>query len=429
MLDIKLIVEHEQTVREGLEKRGDSGNIDSLIRANENRRSLITKVESLKRQRNTASKEIGKLRKEGQDTAKKQTAVKALGAEIAELDNQIRDIEKECAAMLMTIPNIPHSSVPAGAGSKDNVAVRSHGEPRTFQFQPETHVEIGEKLGIFDFVRAARISGSGFPLYVGAGAKLERALIQFMIDIHIREHGYQEVSPPFVCNSAAMTGTGQLPKMADDMYCIPGEDLYLIPTAEVPVTNIFREEIIDRPLPIRLVAYSPCFRREAGAAGSETRGLIRVHQFDKVEMVTFVEPENSYQELELLVKNAEDVLKRLGLVYRVIELCAGDLSFAATKCYDIELWAPGQNAWLEVSSCSNFESFQARRAEIRYRKSKGKVDFVHTLNGSGVALPRLVVALLENNQEADGSVTLPEALAPYMDGIQRLEPGQTEWNV
>jgi len=422
MLDVKLIVEHEEIVRNGLQKRGDSTDIDVLIRANKNRRGLVTRVESLKQQRNLASKEIGKLKKEGQDTTERQNAVKILGAQITELDSQVREIENEYAKLLLTIPNIPHSSVPAGVGSGDNVVVRSYGEPRKFQFQPKTHIEIGEQLGIFDFGRAARMTRAGFPLYVGLGARLERALIQFMLDLHIREHGCMEVSTPFLCNSAAMTGTGQLPKMADDMYCIQNDDLYLIPTAEVPVTNIFREEIIKQPLPFRFVAYSPCFRREAGSAGKETRGLIRVHQFDKVEMVSFVEPDSSYQELELLVKNAEDVLKQLGMAYRVLELCAGDLSFAAAKCYDIELWAPGQNAWLEVSSCSNFESFQARRAGIRYRNSKGKVDFVHTLNGSGVALPRLVVALLESNQDADGSVALPEALVPYMDGLQRLDP-------
>jgi len=269
------------------------------------------------------------------------------------------------------------------------------------------------------------MTSSGFPLYVGTGARLERALIQFMIDLHVKEHGYLEVAPPFLCNSAAMTGTGQLPKMAEDMYYIPTDDLYLVPTAEVPVTNIYREEIIERPLPIYLVAYSPCFRREAGSAGRETRGLIRVHQFDKVEMVKFVEPATSYEELEKLTANAEDVLQRLGLAYRILALCSGDLSFAAAKCYDIELWAPGQKAWLEVSSCSNFEAFQARRAGIRFRNKAGKVEFVHTLNGSGVALARLVVAILENGQQADGSVILPEALAPYLGGLRRLEPGQS----
>ena len=282
-------------------------------------------------------------------------------------------------------------------------------------------MDLGERLGLLDFERGARMSGAGFPVYVGRGARLERALIQFMLDLHTREHGYTEVSPPFVCNSAAMTGTGQLPKMAEDMYFVDKDDLYLVPTAEVPVTNIYREEVIERPLPVCLTAYSPCFRREAGSAGKETRGLIRVHQFDKVEMVKFVEPDASYAELEKLVANAEAVLQRLELPYRVLLLCAGDLSFAAAKCYDIELWAPGQNAWLEVSSCSNFEAFQARRAGIRYRNKAGKAEFVHTLNGSGVALARLVVAILENGQQADGSVVLPAAIVPYMGGLNRLE--------
>jgi seryl-tRNA synthetase len=283
-------------------------------------------------------------------------------------------------------------------------------------------VELGERLRILDLARASRMSGAGFPLFVGQGARLQRALISFMLDMHTREHGYTELWPPTLVNAASMTGTGQLPKLAEEMYRTAGDELYLIPTAEVPVTNYYREEIIDRPLPIYLTAYSACFRREAGAAGKETRGIIRVHQFDKVEMVKFVEPETSYAELESLVDNAEDVLRRLELPYRVVRLCAGDLSFSAAKCYDIELWAPGQNAWLEVSSCSNFEDFQARRAGIRYRAADGKVRHVHTLNGSGVALPRLVVALLENFQQADGSVALPDAIVPYMGGAAKIEP-------
>jgi seryl-tRNA synthetase len=307
-----------------------------------------------------------------------------------------------------------------GADASANRLVRTHGAPPEFAFAPRTHVALGEALGIFDFTRAARMSGAGFPLYVGAGARLQRALIAFMLDLHVREHGYTEVWPPALVNAAAMTGTGQLPKMQEDMYRLAEEDLYLIPTAEVPVTNIYREEILDRPLPVYLTAYTPCFRREAGAAGKETRGIIRVHQFDKVEMVKFVEPATSDAELETLVGNAEDVLQRLGLCYRVLELCSGDLSFAAARCYDIELWAPGQNAWLEVSSCSNFGDFQARRAGIRYRDPNRKAHYVHTLNGSGVALARLVVALLENGQQADGSVVLPEALAPYMGGQARI---------
>jgi len=289
-------------------------------------------------------------------------------------------------------------------------------------FPPRYHVELGERLGLFDFARAGRMTGAGFPLFVGAGARLQRALIQFMLDLHVRDQGYTEVAPPFVVNRASMTGTGQLPKMAEDMYHVDADDLWLIPTAEVPVTNFYRDEIVAAPLPVKLTAYTPCFRREAGAAGRDTRGLIRVHQFDKVEMVQFVEPDRSYEALESLVTDAEAVLQRLELPYRVLSLCAGDISFAAAKCYDLELWAPGQNRWLEVSSCSNFEAFQARRANIRYRRPDGKTDFLHTLNGSGVALPRLLVAILENGQEADGSITLPAALAPYLDGLRRLAP-------
>ncbi|MBU1734843.1 MAG: serine--tRNA ligase [Verrucomicrobia bacterium] len=424
MLDIKLIREREAEVRTALARRGAATHLDALLQADQKRRRLVTDVESLKRQRNTASEEIGKLKKAGQDTAAKQVAVKAAGEQIAALDDQVQQVNQELNSLLLMIPNTPHASVPDGKSAADNQVVRMHGTPQSLAFKPKTHLELGESLGLLDFGRAARMAGAGFPLYVGLGARLERALIQFMLDLHVKEHGYTEVSTPFVCNSAAMTGTGQLPKMAEDMYYIPADDLYLIPTAEVPVTNIYRDEIIERPLPICLTAYSPCFRREAGSAGRETRGLIRVHQFDKVEMVKFVEPETSYQELESLVANAEDVLQRLGLTYRVLALCAGDISFAAAKCYDIELWAPGQKTWLEVSSCSNFESFQARRAGIRYRTKAKKADYVHTLNGSGVALARLVVAILENGQTADGAINLPEAIVPYMDGIRRLEPGQ-----
>ena len=421
MLDIKFIRENEQAARQALERRCSELKLDELCAVDRERRRLVTEAETLKQQRNIASEGIGRQKKEGADTTDQQNAVKALGGKIAELDRLLREKDEQLKKLLLLIPNTPHSSVPDGKGSQDNVVVRTEGKPRNFAFQPKAHLEIGENLGIIDLARGGRLSKAGFPLFVGYGAKLERALIRFMIDMHVKENGYLEVSPPFVCNSAAMTGTGQLPKMAEDMYFIPADDLYLIPTAEVPVTNIYREEIIERPLPIKLVAYSPCFRREAGAAGKETRGLIRVHQFDKVEMVKFVEPDTSYTELEALVENAEKVLQALGLVYRVVALCAGDMSFAAAKCYDIELWTPGQDTWLEVSSCSNFESFQARRAGIRWRNKKRKVEFVHTLNGSGVALARLVVAILENYQLADGSVELPEAIVPYMDGIKRLK--------
>jgi seryl-tRNA synthetase len=423
MLDIRRIRENEEGVRRGLESRGaDTGVVDELLRMDRERRARLTEVESLKSQRNTVSKQIGARKKAGEDTSEVQASVRELGERIGILDREVRELDDRLGELILTVPNVPHSGAPVGSDESANRLVREHDTPRTFDFEPKTHVELGEKLGILDFPRAVRMTGPGFPLLVGLGSRLQRALIQFMLDLHIGEHGYTEVWPPALCNRAAMTGTGQLPKMAEDMYELPGDDLYLIPTAEVPVTNIYREEIIEKPLPIYLTAYTPCFRREAGAAGKETRGLIRVHQFDKVEMVKFVEPETSYDELESLLANAEDVLQHLGLAYRVLELCTGDISFAAAKCYDIELWAPGQNAWLEVSSCSNFEDFQARRAGIRYRDGRGKVRFVHTLNGSGVALPRLVVALIENGQQADGSVLLPEVLVPYMGGIARIEP-------
>jgi seryl-tRNA synthetase len=386
------------------------------------RRSALTEVESLKNERNRVSKEIGARKKKGENTDSAQLAMRQVGDRIAALDVQVREIEAQLDEAILLIPNVPHASLPVGRDSSGNVAVREWGKPRAFDFAPKGHVELAERLGVLDFVRAAKIAGAGFPLFVGAGARMERALIQFMLDLHVREHGYTEVSPPIMVNAASMIGTGQLPKMAAEMYHVTADELYLIPTAEVPVTNLYREEIINRPLPIYLTAYTPCFRREAGAAGKDTRGIIRVHQFDKVEMVKFVEPEKSYDELESLVANAEDVLQRLGLPYRVVLLCTGDISFSAAKCYDIELWAPGQPGWLEVSSCSNFEDFQARRAGIRYRDASGKVRFVHTLNGSGVALARLVVAILENGQQADGSVVLPEALVPYMGGVERLEP-------
>lgn len=423
MLDMKRIRELPDDVRRGLESRQQPADlVDSALALDQQRRDMLTDVESLKNQRNTVSKEIGALKKRGEDTAEAQASMRDLGKRIGDLDGKVREVDDALKDTLLGIPNVPHSSSPVGSDESVNELLREVGVPREFDFTPLGHVELGETLGLMNFNRPAKMSGSGFVLFTGHGARLQRALINFMLDIHIAEHGYLEVWPPAVVNSASMTGTGQLPKMAEDMYHMGADDLYLIPTAEVPVTNYYREEVIEESLPVYLTAYTPCFRREAGAAGKETRGLIRVHQFDKVEMVKFVEPETSYDELESLLENAETVLQRLGLVYRIRTLCTGDLSFAAAKCYDIELWAPGQNDWLEVSSCSNFEDFQARRSGIRYRDGAGKVHFVHTLNGSGVALPRLVVAILENNQQADGTVTLPEAIVPYMQGVERLEP-------
>ena len=423
MLDIKRIRENTAEVRERLTARGaDAALLETVLELDATRRTLLTDVEGLKGERNKTSKQSGALRKQGEDTSEIQAEVRRMGERINELDEKVREIDARFLDAQLRIPNTPSPTTPIGSDESANVEIRTWGEKPGFDFEPKAHIELGESLDIMDFARAARMSGAGFPLLKGAGAKLQRALIQFMLDMHVEKHGYTEILPPYVVNDEAMTGTGQLPKMADDMYRLPLDGLWLIPTAEVPVTNYYREEIIDQPLPIRLTAYTPCFRREAGAAGKDTRGLIRVHQFDKVEMVKFVEPATSYDELEALVTNAEDVLQALELPYRVLELCSGDISFAAAKCYDIELWAPGQNGWLEVSSCSCFEDFQARRARIRYRDADGKTQFVHTLNGSGVALPRLVVAILENGQQADGSIRLPKALVPYMGGMERIAP-------
>ncbi len=421
MLDIKRIRENPTDVKKGLLARGaDPSMIDSIIEQDRVRREFLQDAESRKNERNRLSKEIGMRRKQGEDTSATQAEVRALGNAIDSLDAKVKAIEAEQEQRLLSIPNTPGPHTLIGKDASDNRVKRTWGTPRTFEFTPKTHIEIGEDLGILDFARATRMTGAGFPLLKAGAAKLQRALIQFMLDLHVNEHGYTELLPPFLVNSKSMTGTGQLPKMQDDMYNVPSDDLWLIPTAEVPVTNYYREEIIDQPLPIYLTAYTPCFRREAGAAGRGTRGLIRVHQFDKVEMVKFVEPTTSYDELESLTAHAEDVLQRLELPYRVLELCSGDMSFAAAKCYDLELWAPGQQEWLEVSSCSNFEDFQARRAGIRYRDANGKPQFVHTLNGSGVALPRLMIAILENGQQADGSILLPQAIVPYMGGQDRI---------
>ncbi len=421
MLDIKRIREKPDEVREGLRARGaDPSVIEIILEQDRLRREFLQEAESRKNERNRLSKEIGMRRKQGENTTAAQAQVRTIGDSIDALDAKIKAIEMEQQARILSIPNIPGPNTLRGKDASENRIVRNWSTPREFSFTPKTHIELGEALDIFDFARATRITGAGFPLLKGAGAKLQRALIQFMLDLHTTEHGYTEILPPFVVNTKSMTGTGQLPKMQEDMYHVQSDDLWLIPTAEVPVTNYYREEIIEQPLPIYLTAYTPCFRREAGAAGRGTRGLIRVHQFDKVEMVKFVEPATSYDELESLTAHAEDVLQRLELPYRVLELCSGDISFAAAKCYDLELWTPGQQEWLEVSSCSNFEDFQARRAGIRYRDADGKPQFLHTLNGSGVALPRLMVAILENGQQEDGSILLPPAIVPYMGGQDRI---------
>jgi len=423
MLDIRLIRENSDFVRNRLQSRGGGNEkrISEIVMLDEQRRKLLTEADTLKAERNKVAKEIGALKSKGQDVNALMAAMKQAGDRVAALDEELAGIDAKLQEILLTTPNLPHESVPVGKDSADNPEVRRWGGAPRFSFQAKPHWELGEKLGILDFPRAAKISGSGFILFKGAGARLERALINWLLDLHTREHGYTEIFPPFVINRSAMIGTGQLPKFEEDMYRLRDEEMYLAPTAEVPVANIHREEILrEDHLPIHYCAYTPCFRREAGAAGKETRGMIRVHQFDKVELIKFTKPETSYDELEKMVANAERVLQLLGLHYRIVLLCTGDTGFASAKTYDIEVWAPGQNAYLEVSSCSNTEDFQARRANIRFKGADGKNRFVHILNGSGTALARLYVALLETYQQADGSVKLPEVLLPYMGGLKEI---------
>jgi seryl-tRNA synthetase len=425
MLDIKLIREKPDFVRERLATRGggDEARIAEIAALDEQRRKLVAEGDALKAERNKVSKEIGALKSKGEDASAPMSAMKQVGERISAIDAEVTGVGARLHDVLLVVPNLPHESVAVGKDSADNPEVRRWGEAPKFAFPAQAHWDIGERLGILDFARAAKVSGSGFILYKGAGARLERALINWMLDLHTREHGFTEVFPPFLINRNAMIGTGQLPKFEEDMYRLRDEDMYLAPTAEVPVANIHREEILrEDQLPIYYCAYTPCFRREAGAAGKQTRGMIRVHQFDKVEMIKFVKPETSYDELEKMTANAERVLQSLGLHYRVVLLCTGDVGFASAKTYDIEVWAPGQNAYLEVSSCSNCEDFQARRANIRFKGADGKNRFVHILNGSGTALARLYVALLETYQQADGSVKIPEVLIPYMGGLKEIRP-------
>jgi len=421
MIDPKILREKHEVIYEGLKKRGTEINMDKLLEKDEKRRALIQESEKMKSERNELSNEIARLKKTGTDAGDKITHLRNLGKIIEGIEQELRIVEKEWEDMLLVIPNMPHESVPIGSSDSDNKEVKIWGEKPSFDFEPLSHWDIGEKLDILDFKRAAKITGSRFTLYKANGALLERALINFMLDLHTREHGYTEVLPPFMVNRESMTGTGQLPKFEDELFKLQGVDYFLIPTAEVPVTNIYSNEILkEDELPIKFVAYTPCFRAEAGAHGKDTRGLTRQHQFNKVELVKFAKPEQSYDELEGLLLDAEDILKRLNIHYRVSLLCTGDLGFSSAKTYDIEVWLPGQNIYREISSCSNFENFQARRAKIRYRKSGGKIDFVHTLNGSGLAVGRTVMAIMENYQNADGSLTVPEALRPYMHGITRI---------
>ena len=415
MLSIDIIRNNPKEVEQGLARKGEKLLISEIIKLDESYRSDLAQANEMRAERNVASDKIARAKKLGENSDKAINAMRKLSQQIKVLEEKTQSCKNELDQLLLGLPNIPHESVPEGKDEKNNQLVREWGETLDRDFNIIAHLELGKALSLFDFERGAKISGSGFPLYTGKGAKLERALINFMLDFQTEQHGYTEIFPPFVVRPESAVTTGQLPKLADDMYASEKDDLWLIPTAEVPLTNIHQNEILSEDqLPINYTAYSPCFRREAGSYGKDTRGFLRVHQFNKVELVKFVKPENSYKELEKLVGQAEAILQSLGLKYRVIELCTGDLSFAAAKCYDLELWAPGEEKWLEVSSCSNFEDFQARRGNIRYRRNSDKqVEFVHTLNGSGVATPRLLVALLETYQNKDGTIAIPEPLQPY----------------
>ncbi|NJD21141.1 MAG: serine--tRNA ligase [Melioribacter sp.] len=418
MLDVKFIRENPEVVKRGLLNKNAKDIVDEVLALDEERRSFISRTEDLKAKKNQVSAQIPQMKKAGQDTSSVFAEMKRVGDEIALLDGQLRDVEEKLENILRHTPNLAHSSVPVGKTAEDNVEVRQW-LPKEFSYKNDfkvlDHIELGKKLGILDFERGTKISGSGFPLYMGKGATLERALINFMLDTHLKDHGYSEIFPPVLVNRESMKGTGQIPKLEDDMYFIEKDGLYPVPTAEVPITNIHRDEILqEKDLTIKYVGYSPCFRREAGSYGKESKGFLRVHQFNKVEMVKFSKPENSYDELELMVKDAEDILHALNIPYRILLLCTGDLSFSAAKCYDIETWSPAENKWLEASSCSNFEAFQARRANIRYRKEETKKpEFVHTLNGSGLATSRLMVSLLENYQTPEGKVIVPKVLQKY----------------
>ena len=415
MLSIDIIRNNPKEVEQGLARKGEKLLINEIIKLDESYRSDLAQANEMRAKRNVSSDKIAQAKKLGENVDKAINAMRKLSQKIKVLEEKTQSSKNDLEQLLLGLPNLPHESVPEGKDEKNNQLVREWGETLDRDFNIMAHLELGKALSLFDFERGAKISGSGFPLYTGKGAKLERALINFMLDFQTEQHGYKEIFPPFLVRPESAVTTGQLPKLADDMYASEKDDLWLIPTAEVPLTNIHQNEILSEDqLPINYTAYSACFRREAGSYGKDTHGFLRVHQFNKVELVKFVKPKNSYKELEKLVEQAEAILQSLGLKYRVIELCAGDLSFAAAKCYDLELWAPGEEKWLEVSSCSNFEDFQARRGNIRYRRnSDKKVEFVHTLNGSGVATPRLLVALLETYQNKDGTIAIPEPLQPY----------------
>ncbi|MBC1322050.1 serine--tRNA ligase [Listeria welshimeri] len=424
MLDVKLLRNNFEEVKQKLQNRGeDLGEFEKFGELDKRRRTLIVETEALKSQRNEVSQEIAKLKREKQDADAKIEEMRVVGDRIKTLDIELREIDEKLDMILMSIPNIPHESTPVGESEDDNVEIRKWGEVRTFDFEPKAHWDLGTDLDILDFENAAKVTGSRFVFYKKLGARLERALINFMMDLHSNEHCYEEMLPPYMVNRASMTGTGQLPKFEEDAFLIEAEDYFLIPTAEVPVTNYHREDILKaEDLPRKYTAFSACFRSEAGSAGRDTRGLIRQHQFNKVELVQFVKPEDSYEALEKLTSNAEEVLRRLELPYRVLSMCTADLGFTAAKKYDLEVWIPSYDSYREISSCSNFESFQARRANIRFRREPGnKPEYVHTLNGSGLALGRTVAAILENYQDADGSVRIPKVLQGYMGGIEKIE--------
>ena len=421
MHDLSYFRSNFDRIAQRLATRGDVSSLDRFRELDGKRRAAISQSERLKARRNAETAEIAQLRREGADTTARQAQMRAIGGEISSLDEQVKTLDEEFRDLLAGIPNVPHESVPVGKDPEDNLEVRRAGQPRQFDFQPKAHWDLGPGLGILDLERAAKITGARFALYWGLGARLERALINFMLDVHTRHHGYTEVLPPFLVNSASLFGTGQLPKFKEDLFKCEGHDLWLIPTAEVPVTNIYRDETLDADaLPIKLCAYTPCFRSEAGSYGRDVRGIIRQHQFQKVELVKFTRPGESYDELDKLTADAEDILRRLDLPFRTVVLCTGDMGFSSAKTYDIEVWLPGQNAYKEISSCSNFEAFQSRRAGIRFKSGK-KSEFVHTLNGSGLAVGRTWVAIVENYQQKDGSVVVPEALRPYLN-VEVIRP-------
>ncbi|MEJ2637189.1 MAG: serine--tRNA ligase [Calditrichia bacterium] len=415
MLDLKLIREEPDLVKQGIKNKGEMGNVDKILELDGQRRSIIQDAETLKHERNELSQKVSELKKEGKPADEVIARTREISQSIKEMDEKLKGLDAALQDELDRIPNLPHESVPVGKNASDNVVVRAWGKMQEFDFEISNHLEIAERLNIMDFPRGSKIAGRGFPVYRGKGAQLERALINFMLDTHVMEHGYTEIFPPFLVNRESMRGTGQLPKLEEDMYHAEKDDLFLIPTAEVPVTNLHRDEILQMDnLPVKYCAYTACFRREAGSWGKDTRGFLRVHQFNKVELVKIVPPDNSYEELELLLSDACRILELLGIPYRVVELCTGDLSFAAAKCYDIEVWSPAEGRWLEASSCSNFEDFQARRMNLRFRRNAtSKPEYPHTLNGSGVATSRLMVALLENYQTDEGSVMIPEPLRNY----------------